>query len=193
MAGISDDIIKSAKEFDAEYKKAKVSVDDLKKQYLSALNGGKDITDGLKDAGMALAARRKTLEDILAHADFSLKVAQDYARQYDMCARKAADAEKYLDQLRKDEKANAQRFKAAATDKKIKLEAEALEKALAKAQRDYNNVEMERKMLEKDAKQPLDSFMSFFKENWDKKLAEYIEEQYKFKSSLSSWSKWHRF
>ena len=79
MAGIYDDIIKTAKEFDTEYKKARGSVDDLKKQYLSALNGGKDITDGLKDAGMALAARRKTLEEILASVDFSLKIAEDCA------------------------------------------------------------------------------------------------------------------
>ncbi|MBP6337246.1 MAG: hypothetical protein KA375_06600 [Vitreoscilla sp.] len=193
MAGISDDIIKTAKEFDTEYKKARGSVDALKKQYLSALNGGKDITDGLKDAGMALAARRKTLEEILASGDFSLKIAEDCARAYDMCARKAAEAEKYLDQLRKDEKANTQRFKAAATDKKIKLEAEALEKALAKAQRDYNNLEMERKSLEKTAKGPLDFFMSFHKENWDKKLAEYIDEQYKFKSSLGFWNRWDKF
>lgn len=193
MAGITDDILKAAKEFDAEYKKGKASIDDLKKQYVLAVNGGKFITDGLRDAGMALAKQRKALEDILDNGDHCLKTAEACAKEYDMIARKAADAEKYVNQLREDEKANAQRFKAAATDKKIKLEAEAFGKALDKAQRDYDNLEIARKSLERAAKEPLDFFDAFYRKSWNKNLAEYIDEQHRFKGSLDSWNKWKGF
>lgn len=193
MAGITDDIIKAAKEFDAEYKKGKVDVDALKKQYVMALNNGKKLSDGLRDAGMALAKRRKVLEDIIDSGDRYLKIAADCADEYDMLARKAADAEKYLNQMRKDEKANAQRFKTAATDKKIKLEAEAFEKALTKAQRDYDNLEIVRKSMASSAKDPLFFFRAFDKENWDKNLDEYIVEQQKFKTSLEFFNDWNKF
>jgi len=142
---------------------------------------------------MALAKRRKALEDVIERAEFNLKAAQICANEYDMLARKAADAEKYLDQMRKDEKANAQRFKAAATDKKVKLEAEAFEKALAKAERDHENLARSLKNIDSMARDPQRHFETFEKEDWDKMLAEYIEEQAKFSQSLKFFNDWNKF
>jgi len=193
MAGITDDIIKAAKEFDVDYKKGKTDVDALKKQYITALNNGKKLSNELRDAGMALDKRRKVLEDIIDRAEGHLKTAAECADEFDMLARKAADAEKYLNQMRKDEKANAQRFKAGATDKKIKLEAEAFEKALDKAERDYRSLEGSRAFSERRAKDPLEFFRLIDKENWEKNLAEYIVEQRKFNSSLEYFNRWSQF
>lgn len=193
MPSITDDIAKAQKGFEAEWKSAQQNVDQLKKQYLTAINNGKKISDHLRDAGMALAARRKALEDVIERCESYLKSAQACGQQYDMLARQAADAEKYLAQMRKDEKANAQRFKAAATDKKIKLEAEAFAKALAKAERDHEMLSLTLKSLNHTASTPQKYFEDFEKQRWSEMLSDYVEEQARFTRSLQFFNDWDKF
>lgn len=193
MPSITDDIVKANKSFQTAWKGAQANIDLLKKQYVTALNNGKKISDDLRDAGMALAARRKALEEVIERCEEYLKSAKTCGNEYDMLARKAADAEKYLDQMRKDEKANAQRFKAAATDKKIKLEAEAFAKALAKAERDYESLSLVAKSINDMASTPQNYFEAFEKKRWKEMLAEYIEEQTKFSQSLRFFNDWNKF
>jgi ribosomal protein L25 (general stress protein Ctc) len=193
MPSITDDIAKANKSFQAEWKSAQANIDLLKKNYVMAVNHGKKISDDLRDAGMALAARRKALEEVIDRCEEYLKSAKACGNDYDMLARKAADAEKYLEQMRKDEKANAQRFKAAATDKKIKLEAEAFAKALDKAERDHDLLSLTLKSLNDTASTPQKYFEAFEKARWTEMLAEYVEEQRKFSQSLRFFNDWNKF
>ena len=186
---ITNDIKKSQEEFDEAYVRGKADVEVLKKQYVSVLAGGKDVSDGLKSAGMALAERRKELDHLIAIAEDLMRTAPLLNKRYDMLMRQAQDAEKYLLQLRQDKKDNEKRYKAGADDKKIKLEAEAMDKALAKAERDYAGLYAELDTVVTECKDPIGYFRRFRKERWDEALAEYAKALQDFNQSLNFFAK----
>ncbi len=186
---ITNDIKKSQEEFDEAYVRGKADVEVLKKQYVSVLAGGKEVSDGLKSAGMALAERRKELDQLISIAEDLMRTAPLLNKRYDMLMRQAQDAEKYLLQLRQDKKDNEKRYKAGADDKKIKLEAEAMDKALAKAERDYAGLYAELDMVATECKDPIGFFRRFRKERWDEALAEYAKALADFNESLNFFAK----
>jgi hypothetical protein len=170
MPGITDEIIKSQKEFEkaiAEAKKQQAAVERAAKEVISTSKGWEGLVDSaLKTFNEAT----RTVDDGLRDLDLWIKDAEAKLKGYDMLKRKAKDAEDYLTEM-KEQAAKAEKAaKANKGDKQAQKDAELAAKALEKAEKEVKAIASQLRGTEEQCKDPLNYFNKWTKQDFEKAL-----------------------
>lgn len=173
MASLTDDIIKSQKEFEKGIADAKKEQAACEKAYKDANSLGETVSSEIEKGARMLRANGEKLEAGLQQIDTMIKSAEELLKRYDMVKRRAKEAEDNLQEMEEQQQATEKAAKANKGDKEAQKKAEVAAKALQKSEKERNGLSGELDAIEKNCKDPLALFKEFDKADWTASLQGY--------------------